>query len=222
MKYFLIFTFALSSLASLVAMDPNEEKNKLHGNPNLVANLLEGLKKKEQEDHVQQQQRDANAQRAADALLGHDTPWQLGKNAHLCEQQSEAKKSANPLEIASGIASSKYWKVGVAVDPEEAKKEYEQDIEALKHSLEIWKSTKHIQQHLKKLDKSQMKYIWVEHFPLILACAQSKVVRLEEALKKALKDAGDHSGVEENYQLVYANKVAIKRFDALKMREWFS
>jgi hypothetical protein len=157
-----------------------------------------------------------------DAGEQKDAPWQLGKNAHLREQESEARKSANPLEIGSQITSSKGWKVGVATDHEEAIKEYEKDIQALKKSLKFWASPKNIQQHLKKLDKSEMKDVWIEHAPLILGYAQTAVVHLEEVLRQLVQNHDACDGVKENYARAYANKLILKRFDDLKMREWFS
>lgn len=229
MKFFLIYTFALSSLTSLVAMDYDakskiqEEENRLRRNPNLVANLLEGLQKKEQEDNPQQQ-RNAQTQHATDFLSGRNDPWQPGKNAHLHEQQSEVKKSANPLEIGSQVASSKTWKVGVAIDPEEVKKEYEINVEALKKALYNRYLTSNIQQLLKKLDIPDMKNIWAAHAPAILACAQREAIQFEEIFRAHIRQDKYASAVAvgNNYEITLANKLTVERFDALKMREWFS
>lgn len=135
------------------------------------------------------------------------------------KQQSAAGKSA--LAIGLEVANSKGWIVGVFQDPEEVKKEYENNIKNLKDALSEMHPTDKIQRRLKKLDNPDMKHSWVEHAPYILASAKAIVVELEESFRNRIRERGLVEGIQGNYEIVYANKLAVKRFDAQKMREWF-
>lgn len=177
MRYFFIFLMSISSLTSLIAMNPQDE-HRIQPDPNLIANLLEGLKKKEQ------------------------------------------TKSDNPLEV--GMQTNLSAKP--ATDPEEKKKEYENDINNLKDALSLRYPTENIQRRLKKLDNPDMKHIWAEHAPYILASAKTQAIYLEEKFRNGIREEQQYtevSVIEGNYEIAYANKLAVKRFDAQKMREWF-
>ncbi len=82
MRYFFIFLVSIASLTSMIAMEPNneheaqKEESRLRRNPNLIANLLEKLQKKEEETSAQQQ-REAQAERAAEILQKAETDFAL-------------------------------------------------------------------------------------------------------------------------------------------------